>query len=65
MPGAISFTLTFATDELARKFVQRVHHTFAVPTLRYDKLVHVIVENTTDLRSILVVGREFGGEGGA
>jgi hypothetical protein len=65
VPGAISFTLTFATDELAKKFVQRAGLAFSVPTLRYDNVVHVIVENGTEMREVLAIGRQLGGIGGA
>jgi len=65
MKKAFSFSLTFATDELARKFVRKVTLAHGVPCLRYGKVVYTMAVDAKEKREVLSIGRQLGGEGGA
>lgn len=61
MAGAVSFSLTFSTDELALKFVREVTHALDVVCLRDGKVVHAVAVDEREMLEVLNVGHHFGG----
>ena len=61
MTEAITSSLLFSTDELARKFVYEVTSTFGTPCLRLNYEVFFVAQNEHELREILSVGHQLGG----
>lgn len=62
MPRAISFSLTFSTEELARRFVDEAAAAFGIPTLRYEKVVHIVAADADEMREVMSIGRRLGAE---
>ncbi len=62
MLRAISFSLSFSTDELAVKFIDKATRSYDVPCLRYGRVVYMVAEDVVQMREVLSIGREFGGE---
>ena len=62
MPRAVSFAVTFSTEELARHFVREATKEHGVPVLRIETVVHVVAGCGDDMREILSIARRLGAE---
>ena len=61
MPRAISFSVTFATVEAAKKFVKEVTLRGA-PCLRNGAVVHTMAVDGDEMRATMAVARRLGAE---